>query len=168
MEMMISKVSGSSALGMTVGAVFFALSDAVSIAIVANISAVIMAGVAAYFAYKAKVISETTKDIAQITAKAVDGHLTEFKQMAKDSFTAEGVLQEKAEEKVRQADAVKYRIEGVIEERSKHDVVPIIKETVKEAVVESVKEPVKEAVLETGFTDAHIEEIVAALRRKKP
>lgn len=115
----ISKVSCSSALVAMFGASYFALTDAVSISIVTSVSAVAMAGISAYFSYKAKTIAETTKVIAETTSKAVDGHLTEFKEMAKKTFTAEGVLQEKIDEKVRQADALKSHNEGVIEEREK-------------------------------------------------
>lgn len=144
--------------------VLFAISDAVSISLVTSLSAVFMAGISAYFSYKAKVIAETT-------SKAVDGHLTEFKQMAKASFTAEGVLLEKAEEKARKADALIARAEGIGFGNPGGDVaavIPVIESTVKQAVVESVPEPVKAAILETQFTDAQIAQIIAALKQKKP
>lgn len=111
-EIMISKVSGSLAFGAMGGSALFAITDAVSISIVTSISAVAMAGISAYFAYKAKTIAETT-------GKAVDGHLTEFKQMAQKTFTAEGVLKEKTDEKARQADATKAHNEGVAEQKEK-------------------------------------------------
>lgn len=90
---------------------FLAMTDAVSISIVTSLSAVLMAGISAYFSYKAKTIAETT-------GKAVDGHLTEFKTMAKEKFTTEGVLQEKQEETLRKADAVIAKAEGVVQEKA--------------------------------------------------
>lgn len=74
------------------------MTDAVSISITTSIAAVLMAGISAYFAFRAKAASQETHE-------AVNSRMTEFLEMAKKAFRAEGVLQEKSDEKSRKAEA---------------------------------------------------------------
>lgn len=79
------------------------MTDAVSISIVTSVSAVLMAGISAYFAFRAKAISAETH-------KIVNSRMTEFMTMAEKSFKAEGVLQEKTDEKLRKAEVAEATI----------------------------------------------------------
>lgn len=70
------------------------MTDAVAISIVTSIAAVLMAGISAFFSYRAKAVAEETH-------KAVNSRLTSFLELAKKSFTNDGVLQEKEAQLVR-------------------------------------------------------------------
>lgn len=74
------------------------MSDAVAISIVTSTAAVVMAAVSAWFAFKAKKIAGETHDI-------VNSRMTEFMEMAKKSFKAEGKLEGAADEKAKQSKA---------------------------------------------------------------
>lgn len=87
------------------------MTDAVSISIVTSTAAVVMAVVSAYFAFRAKAV-------AQETHTAVNSRMTEFMEMAKKSFRAEGASAEKAAEAVRQTAAKESRAEGAAQEKS--------------------------------------------------
>lgn len=77
------------------GTVILALSDAVSISIITSVSAVIMAGMSAFFAYKAKTTAEATH-------QAVNSRLDLFMKTAEAAFRAEGIEKERVEERERQ------------------------------------------------------------------
>lgn len=69
------------------------MTDAVTISIVTSSGAVLVSAISAYFAYRAKVNSKETHDI-------VNSRMTEFLEMAKKSFKAEGKLEGVAEQKL--------------------------------------------------------------------
>lgn len=88
-DLMAAKLSGSGAVVSAAGGVMLAMTDAVSISIVTSVAAVVMAGMSAYFAHKAKVMASETH-------KVVNSRMDEFMEMAKKFFRNEGVLEEKA------------------------------------------------------------------------
>lgn len=117
------------ALFATVGTVWFAMSDAVSISIIGGIVTVITSLAAAYFAYRAKVISEEaktiseeTKAVSQETGKAVNGKMEQMLSIGKSLAHAEGKAEGKTEEKLKAAviilakedgktEAIKYKVD---------------------------------------------------------
>ena len=73
------------------------MTDAVAISIVTSVSAVLVSGLSAYFAYKAKVTSKETHDV-------VNSRMEAFLKMAEKSFKAEGKLEGVAEQKAKYAE----------------------------------------------------------------
>lgn len=88
-----SIINGMVAVTAAIGAIMFAMTDAVIIAIVGAIVTVITSIAGAYFAYKAKTVAVETQAVAKETSKAVDGKMEEFKAMAQQLFRAEGVVE---------------------------------------------------------------------------
>lgn len=70
------------------------MTDPVVISIITGVVAIIVAAISAYFAYKSKNVSQETHNL-------VNSRMDEFMEMAKKSFKAEGVLQEKTDEAAR-------------------------------------------------------------------
>lgn len=83
-KLMLASLSSSA------GGVWFAVTDAVSIAIVTQLGALALAGLAAYVSWR--------------THKAVNSRMDEFKTMFAQAKLNEGVLQEKASEAKRQGE----------------------------------------------------------------
>lgn len=106
-ESIISKSFGASSIAAAGSGVYFAVTDAVAISGITSIAAVIMAGVSAYFAYKAKTIAKETHDV-------VNSRMTEFMEMAKKSFKAEGKIEGVQEEVAKQAIVDKTKAEIII------------------------------------------------------
>lgn len=88
------------------------MTDAVTVSLITSTSAVVMGALSAYFAYRAKVTAGETHQI-------VNSRMTQFMEMAKKSFRAEGVLQEKKDAAVRASDATASRAEGAAQEAAK-------------------------------------------------
>lgn len=86
--------------------VVLALTDAVSISIITSLSAVIMAGISAFFAYKAKTTAESTH-------AAVNSRLDLFMKTAEAAFKAEGIAKERTDERERQSLIAKGAAEQV-------------------------------------------------------
>lgn len=80
----------------SLGTLFFAMTDAVAIAVVGGIVTVITSLGAAYFAYRAKTYAEEAKN----TSKEASGHMDEMLRLAKDRSRAEGVAEGKIEGKI--------------------------------------------------------------------
>lgn len=104
------------------------MTDAAMISVVAQICTTAAAIAAGYFAYRAKATSVETH-------KSVNSRMDKFMEMAKASFRAEGVLQEKQDEAVRKADksAESESVEGG------KPLAQAIKEVPKKTAVEVVK-----------------------------
>lgn len=91
-DLTLAKLSGVFATLSGASGIFFAATDAVTISAITSAAAVLMAGVSAYFAYKAKAVSEGTH-------KAVNSRLDEFMKLAKEKYYADGKLEGRAQEK---------------------------------------------------------------------
>lgn len=68
------------------------MTDAVAISIVTGVSSVAMAGISAYFAYRAKAVAKETHE-------AVNSRMDEFKRVSEKLFHAQGVTAGIAQEK---------------------------------------------------------------------
>lgn len=106
----LTKVSAIATIPLVGSAIYFAITDAVSISIITSCAAVVMAGMSAYLSYKTKAITAETHN-------AVNSRMDEFKELAKKFFHAEGVLQEKSDEKQRKD----IQATGVLQEKQKQE-----------------------------------------------
>jgi hypothetical protein len=106
-QLTAAKVLGVASAGFLAEGIYFAMTDAVVISAISSVAAVVMAAVSAYFAYKAKVTAVETHGI-------VNSRMTEFMEMARRFYFGQGKLEEKADEKARQA----LKAEGVLSEKT--------------------------------------------------
>lgn len=90
-KVMLASISTSA------GGIYFGLTDAVSIAIVTQLGALALAGLAAFISWR--------------THKAVNSRMDEFKVLFASAKINEGVLQEKAGEAKRKGDVAESRVE---------------------------------------------------------
>lgn len=114
-DIIIAKVAAGTAAASATASIVLVISDSVANTAITQIGLVLMASVAAYFAYKAKKTAEETKAVAEGTHDAVNDRLEKFIKVLEEKFFAEGKLAAKEEAIVISAAVDKAKLEAKVE-----------------------------------------------------